>query len=139
MYGGVPLSSDYPSKQVVDWAQLCGPGSSECSEEEFGLPPAGISLVEVHSGQAEAWAHESSCGLNLIGMVGQSAYLCDDLGIDDETFCTDVEEVQPGLVRIILFCTYILIYYKFSYSSFHVILFSIDTCAQACLPQTQGA
>lgn len=119
----MPLSSDYPSKQVIDWAQLCGPGTSECSEEEFGLPPSGISVVEVHSGQAEAWAHESSCGLNLIGMVGQSAYLCDDLGIDDETFCTDVEEVQPGLVRIILFCTYFLIQVQLLIISSHLVLY----------------
>ena len=100
LYGeGVPLSSDNPSKLVVDWEQMCGPGTSECSEEDFSLPP-GISVVEVHSGQAKAWAHESTCGLNLIGMMGSSAYICDDLGIDDETFCADVEEVQPGLVSI---------------------------------------
>ena len=105
----MPLSSDYPSKQVIDWAQLCGPGTSECSEEEFDLPSSCISVVEVHSGMAEAWAHESSCGINLIGMMGASAYVCDDLSIDDETFCTDVEEVQPGSVSIILFCVFILI------------------------------
>ena len=104
----MPLSSDYPSKQVIDWVQLCGPGTSECSEEEFGLPSSGISVAEIHSGMAEAWAHEASCGLNLIGMMGASAYVCDDLSIDDETFCADVEEVQPGLVSIILFCVFIL-------------------------------
>lgn len=94
----VPLTNDAPTKLVVEFEEKCK--GSECVTAYSDLLPETGLYVAESANYAEAWAQISCNGLNDVQGIATSGYLCEDLGVDDEKFCEDVDPIVPGETAI---------------------------------------